>query len=62
MKDEVDIISVSIEMPSNFQSYFVDDPIATRVFHAQHMGVMVVCSPGNRGLILIPLPIQLHGY
>ncbi|KAL6327075.1 hypothetical protein AAG906_013822 [Vitis piasezkii] len=49
IKDGVDIISVSIGMTSIFQSDFLNDPIAIGAFHAQQMGVMVVCSAGNSG-------------
>ncbi|XP_022767949.1 CO(2)-response secreted protease-like [Durio zibethinus] len=49
VKDGVDIISISIGMSSLFQSDFLKDPIAIGAFHAEQMGVMVVCSGGNEG-------------
>ncbi|XP_010251788.1 PREDICTED: CO(2)-response secreted protease-like [Nelumbo nucifera] len=49
IKDGVDIISISIGMSSIFQSDFLNDPIAIGAFHANQMGVMVVCSGGNDG-------------
>ncbi|XP_019449336.1 PREDICTED: CO(2)-response secreted protease-like [Lupinus angustifolius] len=49
IKDGVDIISISIGLSSLFQSDFLDDPIAIGAFHAEQMGVMVVCSAGNDG-------------
>ncbi|XVE95758.1 hypothetical protein REPUB_Repub02eG0127200 [Reevesia pubescens] len=49
IKDGVDIISISIGMSSLFQSDFLKDPIAIGAFHAEQMGVMVVCSGGNEG-------------
>ncbi|KAJ7949435.1 Subtilisin-like protease [Quillaja saponaria] len=47
--DGVDIISISIGMHSLFQSDYLNDPIAIGAFHAEQMGVMVVCSGGNNG-------------
>ncbi|XP_054811862.1 CO(2)-response secreted protease-like [Prosopis cineraria] len=49
IKDGVDIISISIGLSSLFQSDFLNDPIAIGAFHAEEMGVMVVCSAGNDG-------------
>ncbi|OIV89374.1 hypothetical protein TanjilG_22337 [Lupinus angustifolius] len=49
IRDGVDIISISIGLSSLFQSDFLDDPIAIGAFHAEQMGVMVVCSAGNDG-------------
>ncbi|XP_020534057.1 CO(2)-response secreted protease isoform X2 [Jatropha curcas] len=49
IKDGVDIISISIGMSSIFQSDYLNDPIAIGAFHAQQMGVMVICSAGNDG-------------
>ncbi|TKY68426.1 CO(2)-response secreted protease [Spatholobus suberectus] len=49
IKDGVDIISISIGLSSLFQSDFLSDPIAIGAFHAEQMGVMVVCSAGNDG-------------
>lgn len=49
VKDGVDIISISIGMSALFQSEYLNDPIAIGAFHAQQMGVMVVCSSGNDG-------------
>lgn len=49
IKDGVDIISVSIGMSFLEQSDFLKDPIAIGAFHAEQMGVMVVCSGGNEG-------------
>ncbi|KAL5802010.1 hypothetical protein ACOSQ3_033642 [Xanthoceras sorbifolium] len=49
IKDGVDIISISIGMSSMFQEDFLSDPIAIGAFHAEQMGVMVVCSAGNDG-------------
>ncbi|KAJ8774006.1 hypothetical protein K2173_009437 [Erythroxylum novogranatense] len=49
IEDGVDIISISIGMGSLFQSDYLNDPIAIGAFHAQEMGVMVVCSAGNDG-------------
>ncbi|XP_028790113.1 CO(2)-response secreted protease-like [Neltuma alba] len=49
VKDGVDIISISIGLSSLFQSDFLNDPIAIGAFHAEEMGVMVVCSAGNDG-------------
>ncbi|KAL7209380.1 hypothetical protein ACSBR1_031002 [Camellia fascicularis] len=47
IKDGVDIISISIGM--NYQSDLLHDSIAIGAFHAEQMGVMVVCSGGNDG-------------
>ncbi|PIN14075.1 Tripeptidyl-peptidase II [Handroanthus impetiginosus] len=49
IKDGVDIISISIGISSMFQSDFLNDPIAIGAFHAEQMGVTVVCSGGNDG-------------
>ncbi|XWS57160.1 hypothetical protein CRYUN_Cryun09bG0149200 [Craigia yunnanensis] len=49
IKDGVDIIYISIGMSSLFQSNFLKDPIAIGAFHAEQMGVLVVCSGGNEG-------------
>lgn len=49
IRDGVDIISISIGLSSLFQSDFLNDPIAIGAFHAEEMGVMVVCSAGNDG-------------
>ncbi|KAL0397395.1 UNVERIFIED_CONTAM: CO(2)-response secreted protease [Sesamum calycinum] len=49
IKDGVDIISISIGVSSIFQSDFLNDPIAIGAFHAEQMGVPVVCSGGNDG-------------
>ncbi|KAK7314032.1 hypothetical protein VNO77_39240 [Canavalia gladiata] len=49
VKDGVNIISISIGLNSLFQSDFLNDPIAIGAFHAQQMGVLVVCSAGNDG-------------
>ncbi|KAK4285276.1 hypothetical protein QN277_002001 [Acacia crassicarpa] len=49
VKDGVDIISISIGLSSLFLSDFLNDPIAIGAFHAEEMGVMVVCSAGNDG-------------
>ena len=49
IKDGVDIISISIGLDSLLQSDFLNDPIAIGAFHAEQMGVMVVCSAGNDG-------------
>ncbi|KAG7029593.1 CO(2)-response secreted protease [Cucurbita argyrosperma subsp. argyrosperma] len=50
VKDGVDIISISIGIGSPlFQSDYLNDPIAIGAFHAQQMGVLVVCSAGNDG-------------
>ncbi|BAT89846.1 hypothetical protein VIGAN_06094700 [Vigna angularis var. angularis] len=49
VKDGVDVISISIGLSSLFQSDFLSDPIAIGAFHAEQMGVMVVCSAGNDG-------------
>lgn len=49
IKDGVDIISISIGVSSIFQSDFLNDPIAIGAFHAEQLGIMVVCSAGNDG-------------
>lgn len=49
VKDGVDIISISIGTSAFLQSDFLKDPIAIGAFHADQMGVMVVCSGGNEG-------------
>ncbi|KAI4339120.1 hypothetical protein MLD38_024092 [Melastoma candidum] len=49
IKDGVDIISISIGTSSLFQVDYLNDPIAIGAFHAEQMGVMVVCSGGNDG-------------
>ncbi|KAK4835640.1 hypothetical protein QYF36_012394 [Acer negundo] len=49
IKDGVDMISISIGMSAIFQEDFLSDPIAIGAFHADQMGVMVVCSAGNDG-------------
>lgn len=49
IRDGVDIISISIGMSSLFQVDYLNDPIAIGSFHAEQMGVMVVCSSGNDG-------------
>ncbi|KAJ9179499.1 hypothetical protein P3X46_011281 [Hevea brasiliensis] len=49
IKDGVDIISISIGVNSIFQSDYLNDPIAIGAFHAQQMGVLVICSGGNDG-------------
>ncbi|PON69884.1 Subtilase [Trema orientale] len=49
IKDGVDMISISIGMDSLFQSDYLNDPIAIGAFHAEQMGVMVICSAGNNG-------------
>ncbi|KAA3454190.1 CO(2)-response secreted protease-like [Gossypium australe] len=49
VKDGVDIISISIGTSAFLQSDFLKDPIAIGAFHAEQMGVMVVCSGGNEG-------------
>ncbi|KAK4796552.1 hypothetical protein SAY86_028878 [Trapa natans] len=49
INDGVDIISISIGMGSIFQSDYLNDPIAIGAFHAEQMGVLVVCSAGNEG-------------
>jgi len=47
VRDGVDIISISLGM--DFESDFLSDPIAIGAFHANQMGVMVVCAAGNSG-------------
>ncbi|EEF36839.1 Xylem serine proteinase 1 precursor, putative [Ricinus communis] len=49
IKDGVDVISISIGLSSIFQSDYLNDPIAIGAFHAQQMGVMIICSAGNDG-------------
>ncbi|CAO2833094.1 unnamed protein product [Amaranthus hypochondriacus] len=49
VKDGVDIISISLGMDLLLQADFMSDPIAIGTFHANQMGVMVVCSAGNSG-------------
>ncbi|XP_074312364.1 CO(2)-response secreted protease-like [Silene latifolia] len=49
VKDGVDIISLSLGMDLLLQADFFSDPIAIGSFHANEMGVMVVCSAGNSG-------------
>ncbi|KAL9224994.1 hypothetical protein vseg_000968 [Gypsophila vaccaria] len=49
VKDGVDIISLSLGMDLLLQADFLGDPIAIGAFHANEMGVMVVCSAGNGG-------------
>ncbi|KAK2634531.1 hypothetical protein Ddye_029323 [Dipteronia dyeriana] len=49
IKDGVDMISISIGMSAIFQEDFLSDPIAIGAFHADQMGVTVVCSAGNDG-------------
>jgi subtilisin family serine protease len=49
IKDGVDIISISIGMNPLFQPDYLNDPIAIGAFHAEQMGVLVVCSGGNEG-------------
>ena len=49
LDDGVDMISVSVGMNSLFQSDYLNDPISIGAFHAEQMGVMVVCSGGNDG-------------
>ncbi|KAM1263254.1 hypothetical protein ACFXTH_028266 [Malus domestica] len=49
VRDGVDVISISIGMSSLFQSDYLNDPIAIGAFHAEQMGVMVICSAGNDG-------------
>lgn len=49
VNDGVDVISISIGLSSLFQADFLSDPIAIGAFHAEQMGVMVVCSAGNDG-------------
>ena len=49
VRDGVDVISISIGMSSLFQPDYLNDPIAIGAFHAEQMGVMVICSAGNDG-------------
>ncbi|XP_059434012.1 CO(2)-response secreted protease-like isoform X2 [Corylus avellana] len=49
LDDGVDIISVSVGMNSLFEADYLNDPISIGAFHAEQMGVMVVCSGGNDG-------------
>ncbi|KNA12113.1 hypothetical protein SOVF_128800 [Spinacia oleracea] len=49
VNDGVDIISISLGMDLLLQADFLSDPIAIAAFHANQMGVMVVCSAGNSG-------------
>lgn len=49
IRDGVDIISISIGSSSTFQADYLHDPIAIGAFHAEQMGVLVVCSGGNDG-------------
>jgi subtilisin family serine protease len=49
LQDGVDVISLSVGMNSLFQSDYLNDPISIGAFHAEQMGVMVVCSGGNDG-------------
>ncbi|PRQ55932.1 putative tripeptidyl-peptidase II [Rosa chinensis] len=49
IRDGVDMISISIGMSSLFQPDYLSDPIAIGTFHAEQMGVMVICSGGNDG-------------
>ncbi|GAB4855228.1 hypothetical protein Ancab_023853 [Ancistrocladus abbreviatus] len=49
IKDGVDILSISLGMNLFLQADFLKDPIAIGAFHANQMGVMVVCSAGNDG-------------
>ncbi|KAL2942942.1 CO(2)-response secreted protease [Bienertia sinuspersici] len=49
VKDGVDIISISLGMELLVQADFLSDPIGIAAFHANQMGVMVVCSAGNSG-------------
>ncbi|XP_061997957.1 CO(2)-response secreted protease-like [Rosa rugosa] len=49
IRDGVDMISISIGMSSLFQPDYLTDPIAIGTFHAEQMGVMVICSGGNDG-------------
>lgn len=49
IKDGVDMISISIGMSLIFQPDYLNDPIAIGAFHAEQMGVMVICSGGNDG-------------
>ncbi|XP_058007631.1 CO(2)-response secreted protease isoform X2 [Hevea brasiliensis] len=47
IEDGVDVISIS--MGSDIQLGFLQDPVAIGAFHAEQMGVMVICSAGNDG-------------
>ncbi|GMH13273.1 hypothetical protein Nepgr_015114 [Nepenthes gracilis] len=49
VNDGVDIMSISLGMNLLLQSDFLTDPISLGAFHANQMGVMVVCSAGNNG-------------
>ncbi|KAL5568397.1 hypothetical protein UlMin_024972 [Ulmus minor] len=49
IRDGVDLISISIGMSSLFESDYLNDPIAIGAFHAEQVGVLVVCSAGNDG-------------
>ncbi|XP_052198761.1 CO(2)-response secreted protease-like isoform X1 [Diospyros lotus] len=49
IKDGVDIISISIGLSSELEMGIMNDVIAIGAFHAEQMGVMVVCSAGNDG-------------
>ncbi|KAJ4970054.1 hypothetical protein NE237_003153 [Protea cynaroides] len=49
IKDGVDIISISLGMSLIFEPDFLNDPISIGAFHANQMGVMVICSGGNDG-------------
>ncbi|KAL6130195.1 hypothetical protein ACLB2K_068576 [Fragaria x ananassa] len=49
IRDGVDMISISIGLSSLFQPDYLNDPIAIGAFHAEQMGVMVICSGGNDG-------------
>ncbi|KAJ4720461.1 Subtilisin-like protease [Melia azedarach] len=47
IEDGVDIISISISLNSHLD--YLADPIAIGAFHAEQMGIMVICSAGNDG-------------
>ncbi|XP_056164746.1 CO(2)-response secreted protease-like isoform X2 [Syzygium oleosum] len=49
IRDGVDMVSISIGSSSIFQADYLHDPIAIGAFHAEQMGVLVVCSGGNDG-------------